>query len=46
MNRKTHPESLRRSRGVTLIEILLVISALVIVLTLIMAVAIFNMVPP
>jgi prepilin-type N-terminal cleavage/methylation domain-containing protein len=33
MNRKTHPESLRRSRGVTLIEILLVISALVIVLS-------------
>lgn len=33
MKRKQHPESLRRSRGVTLIEILLVIAALVIILS-------------
>lgn len=33
MKRKPHPESLRRSRGVTLIEILLVIASLVIILS-------------
>ncbi len=33
MKRKQNPESLRRSRGVTLIEILLVIAALVIILS-------------